>query len=528
MIIHGNSVPAGTEVDADICVIGAGPAGLSVALRFAKSPHRVYVLETGSEHPDEMSLRMSAGESTGYQYFSLDRARARVLGGSSYIWEEWMRARPLDPVDFKIREGIPHSGWPLSTGDLSDHYRQAHALLGLGPWDYEVPAGHVLDAWPGDAGMQPVMFRYSNEADFTTRRHEIESSANLCLVLGSTATALLPSDIGASVDRVVVAGGEGGDFTVKARVVVLAGGGIENPRLMLLSDALMGNLGSGPREITGRFFMEHPRVRTGYVELAGEMVLPVGVFDRAQRPDGAARVALAPTEDLMASQRMANGMILLSESTRVRETEAYRSIAIVRDRMIGRPSSESWIRHLANAGRRPGETLSALRSMSGRGSSSERVLRISATTEQLPDPESRVDLGTSTDPLGQRIPRLHWRVSPEEARTIRVMQETLDEVFRELGWGRVVGFLGEEYPRRVFRGEWHQMGTTRMSEDPASGVVDRNCRVHGVDNLYVAGASVFPTVGYANPTLTVVALALRLAAHLDGLLDPDLSLGPIW
>jgi choline dehydrogenase-like flavoprotein len=141
---------------------------------------------------------------------------------------------------------------------------------------------------------------------------------------------------------------------------------------------------------------------------------------------------------------------------------------------------------------------------------------------------SRVTLGDGVDPIGQPVPRLDWRLTDLEPRTVRVMQEHLDLAFRELGWGRVVGLLGEEYPRRVFRGEWHQMGTTRMSEDMRHGVVDRDCRVHGMDNLYVAGSSVFPTVGYANPTLTIVALSMRLAHHLNERLDPAESLGPIW
>ncbi len=123
-------------------------------------------------------------------------------------------------------------------------------------------------------------------------------------------------------------------------------------------------------------------------------------------------------------------------------------------------------------------------------------------------------LGTRRDPFGHPVARVDWRSEASDRASIRASQEIVDGAMRAAGLGHVELMLGDENPPALIEGNFHHLGTTRMHVDPAHGVVDADCRVHGMRNLYVAGSSVFPTYGCSNPTLTVVALALRLADHL--------------
>jgi choline dehydrogenase-like flavoprotein len=142
------------------------------------------------------------------------------------------------------------------------------------------------------------------------------------------------------------------------------------------------------------------------------------------------------------------------------------------------------------------------------------VLVLRAQAEQAPNPGSRVTLGSRRDDLGLPVARVDWRVSDDDRASIRASQQVLDATLAAAGLGRVALPMGDEDPPALFEGNFHHLGTTRIHPDPARGVVDADCRVHGVANLYVAGSSVFPTFGCSNPTLTLVALALRLAGHL--------------
>lgn len=205
-----------------------------------------------------------------------------------------------------------------------------------------------------------------------------------------------------------------------------------------------------------------------------------------------------------------------------------RSAAIVRDALNGNNSSgESGVSHLINLVGHPRKSLDLWRARQ-ENSESEPILQISVTIEQALQPSSRVVLGQRRDRFGQPVVTLAWRLGDIERQTVRALQEFVDSHFRARGLGHVEGFLGEERPSRMFRGEWHQLGTTRMSSSPRSGVVDPDGRAHDVPNLYIAGGSVFPTVGFANPTLTILALSLRLTRALETPLRRTVSLGPIW
>lgn len=490
-----------------------------VAREFIGSEHRVYLIESGDKRVGQRERSLADGDVIGHPYFPLSEARGFAVGGSSHLWEEWMRARPLDEMDLAERPWLGDISWPFGVEELSSYYERASEELQLPPSSSS--EAHAL--LTGEL-LRPIAFQYSNRVDFDKIRREIEASDNVCLV-PNTSVLQLEQESG-TITNAIASSDNPQRFRVAARVFVLAGGGIETPRLML---------SSGPREhhgvgnssgLVGRNFMEHPTVRTGRVALSRPGV-DMGFFGFRAFDAGAERGAIAPSSRAVERFGILNCMVMLTETDRVASSEFRRSLAIVRDAARGRSSSdENPSAHLLNAFSRP---LEAARYVAaGRGYRPPKRWQLSLTIEQPPRLRSRVSLSDRVDRFGCPRAALDWYVGDEERRTVRVVQDMLDELLRDSGLGRVEEKLGSERPQRVFRGEWHHMGTTRMSVSPRSGVVDPDCRAHDLHNLYIAGSSVFPTSGYANPTLTIVALSLRLAEHLKGPLGRGVSLGPIW
>jgi choline dehydrogenase-like flavoprotein len=231
---------------------------------------------------------------------------------------------------------------------------------------------------------------------------------------------------------------------------------------------------------------------------------------------------LAISEETMKAEGLLNVATYLRPTTREALTDTHRSMAVVADAVrsgFGKTSPDM-PRHVRNILAHPLQAAAlAVRRSIGRGDE-ERYLQLSFQTEQSPNPASRVVLGSDRDRLGRPVARLEWRLSDLDKDSIRRSQEIVDQALRAAPIGRVVRFLGEEDPPAPVSGFWHHIGTTRMHSDPRKGVVDADCRIHSISNAYVAGSSVFPTGGFANPTLTIVALTLRLADHLKKLLAP--------
>ena len=535
MIIDGRSVPSGETVDADVCIVGAGPAGLTVARQLAGSDLRVCVLESGGIQREPEAQDLADGTNSGYPYFSLREARARVFGGSSDLWDEFLRGRPLDPVDFERRDAVPFSGWPISRSDLDPYYEQAQQLLGFGPFEYDAePWERVNSQASLTRGMKRVhssVFQYSNAFDFTRHRRELDHAANVVVMLHTIGTELVPSEAGESVAFLAAATIRGPKFRVRSRRYVLAAGGIDNPRLLLLSRN-QDSRGIGNRhDLVGRFFMEHLHVRSAVLLPDDDDLMDNVGFYQEHDVDGVrVRGTIAVNEDVLRDEGLLNTTFLLFPSDMLRSSDLYRSMAVIKESWHKRSlPTESLLGHATNILRRLMPSARLVYGLArNRLPDTRRVLWLVATAEQAPNPDSRVLLGEGRDSLGMSKPVLDWRLSDIDRRSIRRAEEIIDEELRGLGRGRLTRLFGDERPARVLRGHWHHMGTTRMSRDPTTGVVDETCRVHSTDNVYVAGSSVFPTGGNANPTLTIVALSIRLAEHLESGLHGQSGLGPIW
>lgn len=515
-------------MEADICVVGAGAAGLALALELRGSALRVCVLEAGGERPDRATQSLLQGEAPFYGETGLEETRLSCLGGTTRVWSGW--CRPLDPAVFEPRSGVDEDGWPFPREHLDPFYERAQAVCGLGPFDYDVPRWRsgVGAPLPLDPELvETRLFQMSPPTRFGRAYHEtLRRARDLRLLLRAPCIELVTEGGAPRVAAARCATLGGNTFAVRARFFVLAAGGIENARLLLLSDRdRPGGLGNA-HGLVGRYFMEHPYVTAGRLQLKpSSPPLRFYHWHRVSRDDGRVRVrgAFAVPRARVRAERLTNAVLFPLppwESAPTLDSpggRALRAIATMLRR--GWFPGDGWS-HAREALGDPVGTLGALyqrlvRPRIGLPDASAGPVRIRAFCEPVPRRSSRVELTGSRDRLGRRRVRVAWEPSELEIRSLERGFELLARAVREAGLGRMEWSLDSGDVR--IEGGRHHMGTTRMHADPRRGVVDPGGRVHGVDNLFVAGSSVFPTAGVANPTLTIVALAIRLADHLKRL-----------
>lgn len=532
MVIDGRGLSEGDEVEADVCVIGAGPAGISIALVLAQAGCHVCLVESGGREREADAQRLSEGTSAGNWYYPLAATRVRAFGGTSTHWldpkwgSEGWRARPLDPVDFEARRGVTHSGWPFGYSELKPFLERAQDLCRLGPYDYGVESWETADARALDLprGIRTSIFQ-CGFADFAWYFEELAQAARATLILHATVVEIETDESAGHVTRVIVARRPPATFSVKARLYVLAAGGIENARLLLLSRGSQpSGLGNG-EGLVGRFFMEKLTARSGFVVPAKpELLDRVSLYQQHVVGTTSVEAVLCPTSAVVREEGLLNCALFLVPHYRTSSSEGLQSAATLYRALRRRPLPDALAGHARNVITGL-DDIARVAYRTLRRAARPDILAIRVQAEQAPNPDSRVTLDTKPDPFGLPRARLDWRVTELDRWSISRVQEILDEALRDAGLGRVEHKLDDEKPPTPFLGSYHHMGTTRMDRDTRRGVVDPNCQVHGVSNLFVAGSSVFPTTGFANPTLTIVALALRLAKHLQKTLEAS-SAGP--
>ncbi len=521
MHIDARSITVDTEIRADICIVGAGPAGITLALDLESAGLNVTLLESGSREFDQEMFTLTRGEVVDSSYFPLFEARAHAFGGSSHYWHEDapLRARRLDPIDFERREAVPHSGWPFNSVHLEPFYERAEITCRLGSMGYDPREWADATGSPmlpiDTHAIHTTMFKFTQHIEvFRNYFDAIAESETTTLVTRAHVVEIERSSDGSSVDGLSVAGLWNTAFRVKADLYVLAAGGIENARLLLVSNP---ERSGDAQEHVGRYFMEHLKVITGlYVPTHRDVLDDMELYRRASTHGSLGVAVLAFSRSALEELGALNAAVYLKPSSESRSSELYKSMAILGKILRKRTAGDADVsEHLRTVARQPVAAARLLASRGGGDSTKTEMAELTFQTEQAPNPESRVSLSDSeTDGLGVPAARLHWRRSDLDHRSILQLQQLIDSELRRTGQGHVERFFGEETPAAPVRGNWHLMGTTRMHDSPRSGVVDSNGKLHGVGNMYVTGGSVFPTVGYANPTLTVVALAHRLADHL--------------
>lgn len=500
------------EIVTDLCIVGAGPAGINIAHELVGSGIQVCLLEAGGADVVPRVQRQSRGESDGDPIHLLHQSRVRAFGGTlrhrDILGDGGWAVRPLDPIDFEARPGILDSGWPFEREHLEPYYARAQRLCALPAGD--APAGSWPDgtehAAPPVAGgeTEATAFRFSY-VDFQAARHTLATSSNVRLMLRCRAAEIIAAGGGRRVERIVAVRADRSRVVLRPRLVVFAAGGIENARLLLAANGGRG-LGN-EHDVVGRYFAERLSLPVGYVvACGGDPVNAAAFFDRHAEVAGAIRV----TDKVQRDRGLLNCSFSLVSRPAAFATDAVRSLSELRKAAIRRPVVDG-------VGRRLGHVVTGLADIAdlaaSRALSRPRVLRLRTQGEQAPNRDSRVSLGSRRDDLGHPVARVTWRSTDSDWRSIRTSVGIVDDALRASGFGFVGGtFIDGAVP--LVEGNHHHLGSTRMHVDPRRGVVDANCRVHSVENLYVAGCSVFPTYGLSNPTFTIVAMALRLADHL--------------
>lgn len=509
--------PASAAIETDVCVVGAGPAGISVAREMAGGGLRVCLLEAGGEQVERRSQRDCRGQSDGYPIHRPDMSRTSAFGGTLRdpgLGDEGWAARPLDPIDFEVRDGMPYSGWPFGRTELDPYYLRAQRSCGLGAYDHtpDVWAGPGRTPLPLDRSLVDTTVFQFGPPPFPGALRELVAAPNVEVLLHSRVVGVTATDTSDRVESLTVARRDSTTLRIRPRVLVLAAGGIENARLLLLANGTRG-LGN-EHGLVGRFFAERLSLHAGHLlDPHGRAPEQAGFYELHHVGSTLIRGALTVSERLQRERGLLNCAFFVLPRPEPVCGDAVRSMATLRKAVSRRPAVPRIGRHLANAVTGAGD-LAALATRRGPGARQRLVLR--AQAEQAPNRSSRVTLGTRRDDYGLPLPRITWQMEDSDVASIERSLQVVGAALGGAGLGAVVSGLGGPGDRPLVEGNHHHLGTTRMHADPRLGVVDANCRVHSVSNLYVAGSSTFPTYGTSNPTLTIVAMAIRLADHLVG------------
>jgi choline dehydrogenase-like flavoprotein len=537
VLLDSRSVPSGTTLESDVCIIGAGPAGIMIALELKGRGFRVALLDRGGPPGLPLGLRHDGVTATESDFQSPPRPPARFGGGANewivrLPWQQrGVRMVPLGSIDLAARPWVPHSGWPFGWDELEPWYLRAHRRLGLGRWGYGPDVWECPDRrrLPLESfGFTTAMERFPRAEVFTRQAwDELRSAPDVTVILGSPVGQLIGTDD--RVEHVEIDSGCPGRLRMTARQFVLACGGLDNPRLLLTANGCKG-IGEA-RDVVGRYYMDHLRCISGSLVPADRSMFEMtGLYDIRSTPAGLVMGKLVPTDDLLRDKRLLNSSAQLLpkpaddvvaamdevrstlESLRSRRRPARLPIGAAARLALfaGRTFPEMAVRQR----RMPPRTDAGWSAMKG---NARRYARfdVEHQLEQAPDPDNRVRLGDQRDDFGRPTIDLRWRWSEPDLHSARATQGLFAEAVQQSGLGTFNPTDWDEHPPVTTpEGAFHPMGGTRMHTDPSRGVVDRTSRVHGVDNLHVAGSSVFPTGGYANPTFTLLALSARLAGSI--------------
>jgi choline dehydrogenase-like flavoprotein len=525
MFIDARSISKKTVINTDVCIIGAGAAGITLAREFIGQPFRVCLLESGGLEYDAETQSLYKGQNAGHPYYPLEAARARFFGGTTNHWNG--ACRPLDGIDFEARAWVPYSGWPFARSHLWPFYERAQTVLQLGPLKYDGASWEREDRlrakFAGNS-LDSVVFQNNPIRFGQVYREEIRSASNVDTYLYANVLEFEANESNRAVKRLHVASLARNDFFVSARVYVLATGGIENARLLLLSNRPNRHGLGNDHGLVGRFFMDHPGSSWGQLGIIAPSKFPLSFYDArsiAQHYSGASEKAyvygfITPSEQTLRQQKLLNCGIKINEFPE-EESLGVVSMRRIKNKLAKGEWPDNFWHYIANViSDIDGVTLKSVEKITGK-QGAPKILGIEHWTEPRPNPKSQVRLSSELDALGQQRVVLDWRLTEHDMNNVRKVFQLLATELGRSNLGRLridPEVCSDKWLSSMLEGSFHHMGTTRMHKDPKHGVVDPNCRVHGLSNLYVAGSSVFPTAGHANPTLTIVALALRLADHI--------------
>ncbi len=552
MIIDARRAGLPERIEANVAIVGGGPAGITLALALADAGRDVVLIEAGGDRFDKVGQDFLRAQSVSPPAHSPgEMYRRRQLGGTSAVWGG--RCIPFDPIDFETRDWMPAARWPIAYEEVARFYPQAMALAEAGAAEFTAAAAEPrLDPAMPDAGADTVVERierFSHPTDFGGwYRKRLTEAARLRVLTHAAVEQILTDDEGATATGVRLRLEGDTRVIVAASTVVVAAGGIETARLLLASDeARSGGLGN-EHDLVGRYYQCHLEGTLGTIafhppaghahfdyfrshdgiycrrylwlapeaqrreRLAGMVLRPAhpGIVDPAHRHPVLSAMYLAKN---MIVPEYARKMTALEHDARARRGGSSASFhaAHLRNVLLGAPRLAAfgidWTRRRILARRKLPSVLLAERG---------GVYPLDLNGEQEPHRDSRVMLGEQRDPSGMRRTIIDWRCTADDRARMIAGVRTIAAAVNRSGTATIT--LGDaeaeawsDHPVPV---GGHHIGTARMADTPTDGVCDANAEVFGTRGLYIAGAAAFPTSSFANPTLTLLALTLRLAEHL--------------
>lgn len=506
MHFDARNLPNNSTIEGDICIIGAGAAGISIALDWSKTGKKVILLEGGGFKYETQLQNLYKGKSTGQKYYPLHGTRLHYFGGTTGHWSGF--CSPFDSLDFDKRDWVPESGWPITKKDIDPYYIKAQKVLQLGSYEYDLNYWQKeienLNPFPLDNSVVWNKMWQFNRARFgELYKNEIVNSNNIHLYTYANVVNILANENVSTINEVVVKNHAGKEHTVKAKQFILASGAIQNTRMLLASNSQAKQGLGNDNDIVGRYFMEHLEISTSELWLLKPF--PTDLYQYNGKP----RAELAITKEKQIENKILNGTLSLSPLSYAKHT-------IPRMELL---QEDDYNKAIKNYRANMAEAKEKAK-LENTGSIT-RAFELDIRIEQAPNPNSRISLDSEKDELGVPRASLHWDLTDLDKRSIRKINQLvgIEAGKANLGRMKLNDFLRDEndnsWPDGTNAG-WHHMGTTRMSNDPKKGVVDENCQVHGINNLHIAGSGCFTTSGASNPTLTLVALSLRLSEYLKG------------
>lgn len=498
-----NEIEPDTDLNYHLCIIGAGAAGISLAREFRGKKISVALIESGGLEFEQATQNLNSGKNTGLAYFPLISTRLRYFGGTTNHWGG--QSIPLDAVDFEERPWVPDGGWPITYDEFSRYLKSAEEICGVpcGPYRWEYWAGQAgKREIPLDARQfQDAVFRYSRPVRRfgETFREDIRKAENITCFLNANALHLVTQKTGETVTRVEVGSLAGRRAHIQARQFVVACGGIENSRLLLLSNSLHEHGLGNQHDQLGRYFMEHPNFDTGSIRFSDAQRSQLLTKPSLEVHGSPLRLDFKLRPEIQRREKLLNHSAFLlpkSEPSKHAPNEDVGTTMRLWQKVLNK-----YDRYYGTRNKAP---------------ITEKEFTLRVRLEHAPYADSRVELAEERDAFGLPRAQLNLELGQLEGRTIEYLQKALALELGSADLGRMqITFKRQPTDWQEKLGwQYHHCGGTRMHDSPRNGVVDRDCRVHGTKNLYVAGSSVFPTCGHANPTINLVALTLRLADKL--------------
>ena len=542
-----NELAPGTVIDTQVCIVGAGPAGLTLARELAGARFKVLLVESGDFQAHRRLKELNEGDTFGDGYPNPRWHRVRRVGGCANRWlvgigggKLGARFVPLDPSDFEKREWIAHSGWPIGRAELDPYYQRAQNHCGIGPYRYDLDAWTMPGATPIETdGLETSVFQFGPQQQWTGRHKALfAETSNVEVLLNATVMEIETDDGGGTVTGLKLVNDAGQPILIRSDITALAVGCVETTRLLLNSHAVhQAGLGNA-HDVVGRYFMDHPQSYLNVFTPSDKHLFDsTGIYDIRPREGMAVMAKLAFKDQALRTHRLPNSCHLLFPRRDHFLSEGFQAffslmldlkhLAVPRGVARRVYTMASGVKDLAPIALWALQGKAHYPYLSNGGwadlaakSDLFSSFEIWSMVEQAPDPENRIRLGQRSDANGMPKVAIHWRFTDADRDGVKRMRAQFKHEIETSGLG-TVNWSPDLYttPSSV-----HPIGGARMGTEPRTSVVGPDLRVHGLRNLFAASSAVFPTSGYANPTLTVVALACRLADRIKDMLDQPIRI----